>query len=72
MKSSDIREQFRKEKDQPIFTVSKLDVNISNEYVCWLESKVIELSVCNYCKGSGWDSYPNHDTTPRPCPECQP
>ena len=28
--------------------------------------------ICDYCKDTGWDSYPNHDTTPRPCPECQP
>lgn len=26
--------------------------------------------VCNYCQGSGYDPYPNHDTTMRPCPEC--
>ena len=29
-------------------------------------------TVCGYCNDTGWDSYPNHDTTPRPCPECQP
>lgn len=25
---------------------------------------------CSYCGGSGYDPYPNHDTTMRPCPEC--
>jgi hypothetical protein len=29
-------------------------------------------TICGYCNNTGWDSYPNHDTTPRPCPECQP
>ena len=29
-------------------------------------------TVCGYCNDTGWDSYPNHDTTLRPCPECQP
>ena len=33
---------------------------------------VSKYVVCDYCNGTGWDSYPNHDTTPRPCPECQP
>jgi hypothetical protein len=29
-------------------------------------------TVCGYCNDTGWDSYPNHDTTQRPCPDCQP
>ena len=33
---------------------------------------VSQSVVCGYCNGTGWDSYPNHDTTQRPCPECQP
>ena len=32
---------------------------------------VAEARVCDYCKGSGYDPYPNHDTTQRPCPECE-
>lgn len=40
-------------------------------------NRMVELAyeqnkVCDYCNGTGWDSYPNHDTTMRPCPECQP
>lgn len=27
-------------------------------------------SVCDRCNGSGFDPYPNHDTTMRPCPKC--
>lgn len=29
-----------------------------------------KLSNCDYCSGSGFDPYPNHDTTMRPCPKC--
>lgn len=25
---------------------------------------------CDHCQGSGYDPYPNHDTTMRPCPKC--
>lgn len=32
---------------------------------------VAEARVCDYCKGSGYDPYPNHDTTQRPCPQCE-
>jgi len=28
--------------------------------------------ICDYCNGTGWDSYPNHSTTHAPCPKCQP
>ena len=35
------------------------------------QNKVCEKE-CKHCGGTGWDSYPNHDTTMRPCPECQP
>lgn len=28
-------------------------------------------AVCSYCNGLGYDPYPNHDTTMRPCPECE-
>ena len=28
--------------------------------------------VCDYCNGTGWDSYPNHSTTHAVCPKCQP
>lgn len=39
------------------------------------DSPITELEkrmekVCEYCGGSGYDSYPNHDTTMAPCPEC--
>ena len=27
--------------------------------------------VCDHCKGSGLDSYPNHSTTYPVCPKCQ-
>ena len=38
-----------------------------------LNIPVVSKSViCDYCQDTGWDSYPNHDTTMRPCPECQP
>jgi len=82
MKREDIQEQFRVEKQEPIFTVNKLDVSVNNKYVVWLENKILALSidsvivpkgtVCDYCGGSGWDSYPNHSTTHAPCPKCQP
>lgn len=29
-----------------------------------------ELLACEHCNGSGYDPYPNHDTTMRPCPKC--
>jgi|GEM_PF-5525947 len=28
-------------------------------------------AVCGYCNDTGWDSYPNHDTTLRPCLYCK-
>lgn len=31
-----------------------------------------KIKACDYCNGSGWDSYPNHSTTMPPCPKCQP
>ena len=29
-----------------------------------------DIKVCDYCGGSGFDPYPNHDTTVRLCPKC--
>jgi DnaJ-class molecular chaperone len=53
-----------------ISTCEKLAKEYHNEQ---LNLHVVSQSVvCGYCKGTGWDSYPNHDTTQRPCPECQP
>lgn len=34
-------------------------------------SDLIKLINCDYCNGTGYDPYPNHSTTPAPCPECQ-
>ena len=49
-------------------------INILDEWIKNLtvdEVIVPSAAVCGYCNDTGWDSYPNHDTTPRPCPECQ-
>ncbi|MFK5856580.1 MAG: hypothetical protein QM503_10645 [Bacteroidota bacterium] len=31
-----------------------------------------KVAVCDYCSGTGWNSYPNHSTTMPPCPKCKP
>lgn len=54
----------------------RVDEDVSEETVKAL-NKMAELAynkveVCSYCKGSKFDPYPNHDTTMRPCPHCQP
>lgn len=37
-----------------------------------MEGNEIEKAApCSYCNGLGYDPYPNHDTTMRPCPECE-
>jgi len=80
MNREDIQEEFRQQTGQPTITLNKCEVGTNSEYVIWLEKRILALSiphvsnsvVCDYCKDTGWDSYPNHDTTPKPCPECQP
>ena len=80
MNREDIQEEFRKQTQEPTITLNKCEVGTNPKYVIWLEKRILALSiprvsksvVCDYCKDTRWDSYPNHDTTPRPCPECQP
>jgi len=47
--------------------------NIMDEWIEKLNIPIVGVPpLCDYCNDTGWDSYPNHDTTIRPCPECQP
>ncbi len=46
--------------------------NIMDEWIKKLNIPDVVVPLCDYCNDTGWDSYPNHDTTMRPCPECQP
>lgn len=80
MNRENIQEDFRKQTGQSTITLNKCDVGTNPEYVIRLEKRILALYiphvsnsvVCDYCKDTGWDSYPNHDTTPRPFPEYQP
>lgn len=79
MSREDIQEEFRQKTQEPTRILNKCEVGVNPKYVIWLEKRILALSipsvsksvVCDYCKDTGWDSYPNHDTTLRPCPECQ-
>lgn len=54
-----------------------LGISIIDDVDMYLDKEQLRLCgvvvpLCGYCNDTGWDSYPNHDTTQRPCPECQP
>ena len=57
-------------KSKILLTVELQDILNKQLRLCGVV--VPKGTVCGYCNDTGWDSYPNHDTTPRPCPECQP
>lgn len=72
MTKEDLRDKFREKTGENIFKLVNTEVVTNSSYIVWLENKVLKTTVCDYCDGTGFDSYPNHSTTHGVCPKCQP
>jgi len=58
-----MKEQRECDRDKLIPT----EPNVLDKFIQDLK----ELEDCEYCEGTGFDSYPNHSTTYPVCPHCQ-
>jgi hypothetical protein len=82
MKYIDIRRKYLKEVEKGIFIPPKTPLVFNEEYVMWLERKVLKLNlacvnkakraVCPLCNGTGRRKFPNcNPPIDEVCPACK-